>query len=592
MKKLLAITLAIILLLCSVPVAQAQEIYYSGIFINRPNSVRLTEYEPTEYLAFFVEKSGLYAFYSECYDYSDPFVYCYDNDHNLLGYDDNGGGNENFMYVAYLEKDTKYKFEIGANDLSSKAIFNVTMINLDERTSDINLDVPLTVDPDVYKDTEFFRFTPADSGYYAFSSSLQYYSYIRSALFDSDFNYLDDDDDSGVKTNFCLSHYLEGGKTYYYMSNTDMYKPYEVAVNKCEIIKEVNILTYPDKMTYYEGFINEETIDLSGLTAQFVYTDGSTYDWEYQVDFEHLDAPVGTTVSAEITQDENGKYYGYVAADEGYAKFDINVVDCPVASIEVVSHTKVECYENMTGIQYYNEEKDESWFVYEYRLPKDLVMRINYDDGTYEETRYFDDNNEVSFKYHSDQRNEKWTLGKNPVTITYYDKQCYFYVDVVENPIKNIEVIKAPDALCTFGLNYEDENGLHCKVTPSNLSGIELLINYKDGTSKVLTDEEWNRFEKKLDGYEYKTGVYFIDSPQKVLVTFRYCGHKAFYNVDVVDYGDVNADYKISIMDVTEIQRIVAKISEVRNKYITDYDKDTEITIMDATALQLKIAKK
>ena len=366
LKKLLAITLAVVMFISAMPLIQANAADYSyDIILNRDTSVRLTPNEPIKYLAFYAEKSGYYAFYSSCHDYSDPFVYCYDEDHNLLGYDDNSGGNENFFYKAYLEKDKVYKFDVGAKRLDQReAMYNVSIVNLDERTTDIKTGDVLDVVPDTQKDVEFFKFTPTDSGYYAFSS-LQKYAFTNAVLYDSEFKYLDEDEDSGVGSSFCLSYYLEGGKNYYYMSMTDFNDTYQVTIDKCEIIKQINILTYPDKMTYYDGFINQETIDLNGLSAELVYTDGTTCTWTYSGDSWENEI-VGTTVYAEITQDENGQFYGYVAADKGYARFDIEVVDCPVKSIEVVSHSRVTCYENITGHKYEDPETDKEWFVYYY----------------------------------------------------------------------------------------------------------------------------------------------------------------------------------------------------------------------------------
>lgn len=594
MKKLLAIVLSMVLLICSMPLMQANAVFYNGMFEDQLYSVSLSAEKPIEYRAFYPEKSGYYAFYSECYDYSDPFVYCYDENHNQLGYDDNNGGNENFCYIAYLEKDKAYNFEIGAKRFSSgKAIFNVTIIDLDKRIADINLGYTVSVTPSTKRGVEYFRFTPQDSGYYAFSS-LQKYAFSNAVLYDSEFNLLDEDDDSGVGSSFYLSHYLEGGKTYYYMSTTShniSSNTYEVTLNKCEIISQINIVSYPDKMTYYDGYV-EQTVDLNGLSAQFVYTDGSTVEWTYSDDGSYSNELVGTTVYADITKDENGKYYGYVSADEGYASFDIEVVDCPVESIEVVSHTKVECYENMTGNEYFDSEKNERWFVYDYKLPHDLVMRINYDDGTYEETRFFDDNNEVPFKYSDNQlKGEKWSLGKNPVTLTYFDKECTFYVDVIENPIESLTLLKAPDRIYHFVINANDEDSEYCEINPYDISGIEIQVNYKDGTSKILNDEDWEYYSGELDGYRYYTDNYALDKPQEIVVKLRYCGHKVFYTVPVVEKGDVNLDYKISIADATEIQRIIVQLSSETDFYVTDYDNDGYITIMDATEIQRRLAK-
>ena len=55
--------------------------------------------------------------------------------------------------------------------------------------------------------------------------------------------------------------------------------------------------------------------------------------------------------------------------------------------------------------------------------------------------------------------------------------------------------------------------------------------------------------------------------------------------------GDVNEDGKITVMDATEIQRIKAQLSELKNFYVADFDRDKSVDVMDATKIQQKLAK-
>lgn len=54
--------------------------------------------------------------------------------------------------------------------------------------------------------------------------------------------------------------------------------------------------------------------------------------------------------------------------------------------------------------------------------------------------------------------------------------------------------------------------------------------------------------------------------------------------------GDADSDKSITIIDVTEIQRIIAQLSVVNDFNATDFDGDGEITVLDATAIQMKLA--
>lgn len=55
--------------------------------------------------------------------------------------------------------------------------------------------------------------------------------------------------------------------------------------------------------------------------------------------------------------------------------------------------------------------------------------------------------------------------------------------------------------------------------------------------------------------------------------------------------GDVDYDKKLTIMDATMIQRILANITHIRNNFITDFNCDGSVDIMDATAMQIELAK-
>ena len=69
--------------------------------------------------------------------------------------------------------------------------------------------------------------------------------------------------------------------------------------------------------------------------------------------------------------------------------------------------------------------------------------------------------------------------------------------------------------------------------------------------------------------------------------------------------GDVHADGKLTVLDATEIQRVMAQLSEFHEndtikaealskeelKYISDFNRDGVRSILDATAIQRKLAK-
>lgn len=594
MKKVISVVLALVMLLSFVPMISANAVFYNGMMADMNYGISVNEDNPLEYRAFYPNKSGYYSFYSNDGIYCDPFVYCYDENHKLLGFDDNNGGKNNFNYVAYLEEGKTYYFEIGANRLYSDTRFNVYITNVDSRMHDIKVGETAVVSPNYKRTIEYFKVVPETSGYYGFYSK-QRYAFTNAVLYDSNFRLIEEDDDSGLGASFYLSHYLEAGQTYYYMSSSGHDyddNDYEVCFEPCEVITDINIISYPEKMTYYHGYI-EDTKTFSGLSAELVYTDGSTVLWTYAGDSWEAEI-VGTTVYTDIAKDEDGQYYIYVAADEAYERFDINVIDCPVKSIEVVSHSKVECYENMSGWDFVDQVNKEHFFVYHYELPRDLMIRINYEDGTSVETSYFQRYDNMRFMYTDNQRKgERWSLGKNPVIIKYFDKECVMYVDVVENPIKSLTLKKAPSKVYMFQDTSVDDNSVHYEFTTKNLKGIEFDVNYKDGTTQTITDEDVTYDNGGYIGaYPYYTGTYSVDKPQKVLVALSYCGHKIFYEVFVVERGDVDCDFTVSVMDATKIQKMLSENATISSdiKLIANVDFDSSVSVLDATQIQRYVA--
>lgn len=596
MKKIISVLMIAVLIVGVVPAFSAgAEVFYNGIMEDYVDHICLSDDNPVEYRAFYPEQSGYYSFYSNQLNGCDPYVYCYDQQHNNIGFDDDNGYDDNFNYVAYFEEGKVYYFDVGAVfDNSKEAVFQMVITRLDTKINKLELNKNYDVVPGSKKDTEYFEFTPESDGYYAFYSH-QRYAFTYGVLYDSMWNELDEDDDSGNGSSFYLSYYLEKGKTYYYLSHAQMATPdysYTVSLKPCEVICDINILSYPERMTCYEGY-EEEMFEMNGLSVEFVYTDGSTVKWDYPQYDSYDNELEGTTVYTGLSQDENGKYFAYICADYAYEQFYLDIVECPVESIEVVSHSKIECYENMTGFRYTDSENKEQWFVYYYQLPSDLVMRVNYKDGTHKETRFFSDDNVIAFSYDDKQRDgEKWSVGKNPVTLEYFGKTCELYVDVLENPIENLEFVEPPQRVYYFDSNVLDENGWHCEISPKDLSGMMLRVNYKDGTNKVLTDKEYDYHSSTIGGYGYSTGVYTVEKPGMLTVTLSYCGHKTSYDVKVVEKGDVDMDFSVSILDATQIQRIVASGEEIssQTKLFADVDNDARVTVLDSTAIQRYLA--
>ncbi len=64
-------------------------------------------------------------------------------------------------------------------------------------------------------------------------------------------------------------------------------------------------------------------------------------------------------------------------------------------------------------------------------------------------------------------------------------------------------------------------------------------------------------------------------------------------NPSYVKYGDVNLDFKVNVIDATDIQRYKAQIIEIYDEQIinADVDADGAVSVMDATEIQRWVAK-
>lgn len=593
MKKILAIVLAMVMLLSVMPTISfmAEESEYIFMDVNWGYEVNITDEEPVLYYAYQVEKSGYYSFYSFCSD-DDTYVHCYDENHNELGFDDNSGFEKNFAYNRYLEEGKTYYFEIGANiKEDNKVRFGIEIRDISSSIQDMVLNEEYRVQPDVDYDREYFSFTPDSDGYYAFmvggGGGLMD---IDAVMYDSEWNYLSEDDRSGHAGCFYLPYYLEAGKTYYYTALSDYYMmkdAYYVRIQESTPILDINVVSNPDKMTYYTGYV-ENTVDFSGLELELTDSKGKVYNYNYDEDtyVSH------TAVYVEMCKDENGKYYISIDAGLAHEELDVNVIDCPIESISVYSATTLTLYENMSG-NYTKTREGEEYFDYSYKLPKDLMMQINYTDGTSVVTSYAEPYDGMKFTYEDTQHFDHWELGANSIRIQYYDVECDFYVNVVESPIDYFTVEKVPTRQYIYYVNGGNSTEGNFYEFYPDLEGIEFTGHYKDGTTKLFTYKDLDPYYSYIQGnWSYKIENHKVYGPGKTTISFIYCNREISYEAIVLGTGDCDADGSVSVMDATKIQKYLvsdAKMTSAEKK-VSDYDVDGEVTILDATEIQKWVA--
>lgn len=421
-RKLLAVILCMVLVVASLPVAvfaaedalcQLDTMYH--VFVLDSNDVVSFRFTP--------QKAGYYSLRS--YGFEDAYVDVYDEYYNEVSGDDDSGKDYNFICNVLLEAGKTYFFEMSAYSYSSAEFdFMLTEISsYDIATLDQASPDTAYVSEENY--SSFFEFVPEESGYYAFSSTVDEVDTYMFA-YDAEWILLNKNDDGGIDYNGCVNVYLEEGMTYYFEATTytdGKECAFDVVVEKTEVVTDIEILSIPDTVCF-EGYV-DLTIDFSGLAAKLTYSDGTTVDYDYDSD----DEIVGTTLYFDWDIDEDDNYFMYIMTDFAYTEIPLEVIENPVKSISVSEEVVVELYEHTNGFF----EGDN--YYYNYDIPQDLVINVEYTDGTSATTDFASGIMGFGFSTYDNQSSgEYFTLGNNTAVIEYFGVACEINVFVTDLP--------------------------------------------------------------------------------------------------------------------------------------------------------------
>ena len=598
MKKIFSLLLCILIVFSLMPVASYSASQYDGYIElkeNKLNEVLLSENHGYEYFVFTPEVTALYNIYS--FDSTDTFIYAYDENMNEIAYDDDSGVNTNFSVFLSLEKGKTYSFVVSAyfdvNAYFDICIENISALEIEQLR--LGEKHSVTINPNTRR--KFFSFTPQTTGYYAFESDyFDQYPYLPEnpyvLWYDSHWNALDKDDDSGEDLNCSLACYLTAGQTYYFEA-TRFYGTweisYDVTIKETTVAVKTEIIKEPDNISYFADKV-EEDIDYSGLELELTYSDGEKLIWKYD---EHKDI-VGTSIDIMLLKDDAGKYYIYIIAGFSDCSLYLDVSDKKVENISVYSMPELELYENISGY----ENTSNYDFIYTYEIPKDTMMQIDYSDGTSEIVNYYDKVNNSSFNCKDNQLSgQLWSLGKNPITIEFCSKQTTIYANVVENPVEKITLNTAPTRKYVYG--NEAYGKLHSgtyELCPYDFTGLSFNVHYKNGKVRTYTDSDIRN--GKIDGYEIYFDSIEISKGGTYQASFRYFEKECQFDVFVYDKiepkGDIDMDGAITVVDATLIQLHLADLVTLNEAQIFAckvYDYAPTTTILDVLHLQSYIAK-
>lgn len=170
---------------------------------------------------------------------------------------------------------------------------------------------------------------------------------------------------------------------------------------------------------------------------------------------------------------------------------------------------------------------------------------------------------------------------------TYYELQkanVSLYVKKAVD-VKSMEITQ-----CPFDTNLVEDN----EYETFTADGLEIAFTFADGTT---IDWKYQKYYLN-DMRGYIVDVYLdCDYAGNYYACVKCAGlvEKIPYTVvknNTILLGDVDGDAKITIMDASEIQMVIAQRKpDFKDITVADVDGDSRISIFDATAIQMQLAK-
>ena len=387
-------------------------------------------------------------------------------------------------------------------------------------------------------------FVPEESGHYKFTSKGYGDPRITINCLGGEYEF---DDNNGL--NFSGTVELEAGeevRCYLYnydgedckFTITKVDLPESVSVNFTEPLEIVeNISGYwntaeiwndaTEEYVYVDFFVYNVPFQyFSGNTITLTYADGTSD--VYTCDGVEYFNEQGEVLRFDYYSDQSYENRWTIGSDNYFTlnvmgtetQIPVTIVEDPYESIEFVLAQPIEIIENTNGYWYsdeiWNEETEEYESVeyYNYYMPSIYnngnQIVVNYKDGTIDTyvcngDRFLNGSGELispeCFGYQS--YDNQWTLGvNNYIVVSALGKEVQVPVSIIEDPyesiefvpVKTIEIIENTNgnwsSVDVWNEELEEYETIEFYYynTPSIYSaGNQIIINYKDGTSKTYT---------------------------------------------------------------------------------------------------------
>lgn len=493
MKKLMSILLVIVLLVSMLPLSV---ISASAQTVLVPNAeIEISGYEVV--LEFTPEKSGVYVL--ESFSEDDTACVLYDADENFIAENDDYN-DRNFKLACNLNAGQTYLYYVSEY---SGSYFEAT-VELYETVGVESLEVVSMPYKNEYelKDTDPIELSGLELKATMSDGEIIYWSYDDS--YDWYLGECEIDYDVDVDVDTCIITVV------FYAGNAQV--SFDLTLIESPI-KSIEVIS-DYKLEYYQntyGYMEE-------VSGQFEYYYDIPDDLEIRINYKD-----GTSKTALIEDEVDGERF-YCYDDQwdnpwglgenivyiDYCGFKtelyVTILESPIEKITVNSSPNRKY---IFGDPNWGDMSDNYYTIY----PDDLTglsFTAEFYDGTKKTFNDKDINMKEQTIAGSHYNLEAFDFGyvyepgTLPMYMTYMGKTFSYDIEVVENPIASVEVVKDPYVV-------ECESGY-----APNFYGMQVKINYKDGTNKLLTLTKDT--EKSVRFYFIEHDVVFVVDGIEILI--------------------------------------------------------------------------
>ena len=395
----------------------------------------------------------------------------------------------------------------------------------------------------------YYTFTPVEDGTYRFATSPYSNSNLdtHGYLFNSDFELIAENDNSGNFDNFILDYKLSAGETYYIGAKiNDDYVLGNFYLTVSEIAAVVDVKVEPITMLektdgvrqkheegalydeYYHYYWNNE------LRYTVTFDDGLVVEGD---DIHFFDEN-GNLFEIECVDDQGyysqwtsgNTYEGLIYVSGNEYSVPVTIAETPVESIDINPITIAK--ESKGAWHYEYTEDGEEIAYYLYNWDSNLTFTINLKDGTqiYCDEGYIEYNDEVYYIDYYDNQNaaNSWEVGKTyypSIAILGYEQSIP--VSIVDGFVQSIEFepITITPETCGYGDNYWNGNNYVSYYCYDWVQLLDYTVTLVDGT-KIESKEDhfyYNDLCYYLELYDYQTkdNIWTVNNTYYVRVVFE-----------------------------------------------------------------------